>query len=64
MLKAAKVSVGRCMVSVEGRPCGKPAAYKQIFSGSRQFLFCEEHASEAIKKAANDAEEKAKSAKK
>ena len=58
MLKAAKVNAGRCMVTVEGKPCGKPAAYKQFFAGSRQFLFCEEHASEAIKKAASEAEAK------
>jgi len=60
MLQAVKVSAGRCEITVEGRPCGKPAAYKQILSGSRQFLFCEEHASKTIKRSADEAEKKAR----
>jgi len=60
MLQAVKVSAGRCEISVDGKPCGKPAAYKQILSGSRQFLFCEEHASKNIKRSAEEAEKKAK----
>jgi hypothetical protein len=57
-MNAVKVSAGRCEVTVDGKPCGKPAAYKQILAGSRQFLFCDEHASKAIKRAAEDAEKR------
>jgi hypothetical protein len=57
-MNAVKVSAGRCEVTVEGRPCGKPAAYKQILAGSRQFLFCDEHASKVIKRAAEEAEKR------
>ncbi|WP_165423672.1 hypothetical protein [Ktedonosporobacter rubrisoli] len=56
-MKAVKTHVGRC------NTCGKPATYKQILSGSRQFLFCDEHASETIKRKAAEAEEQAKASK-
>lgn len=51
-MQAVKTHVGRCMVPQEGKQCGKPAAYAQLLGAGRQFLFCEEHASNAIKKAA------------
>jgi hypothetical protein len=59
-MKAVRVSTGRCKIS--GRD--KPAAYKQILAAGgpngQKLLFCEEHASDAIKKAA-EREEKAQS---
>jgi hypothetical protein len=58
VMNAVKVSAGRCEISIDGKPCSKPAAYKQILSGSRQFLFCEEHASRNIKRAAEEAEKR------
>lgn len=57
-MNAVKVNAGRCEVAVEGKQCGKPAAYKQLLAGSRQFLFCEEHASRNIKRAADEAEKR------
>jgi hypothetical protein len=45
-MKAVKTHVGRCDT------CGEPAAYKQILSGGRQFLYCEQHAPLQIKKQA------------
>ena len=49
-MKAVKTHVGRCDT------CGEPAAYKQILSGGRQFLFCEQHVPLAVKKQADAAE--------
>ncbi|HEY4386339.1 MAG TPA: hypothetical protein VGN34_17920 [Ktedonobacteraceae bacterium] len=59
-MKAVRVSTGRCKIS----GCDKPAVYKQILAAGgpngQKLLFCEEHASDAIKKAA-EREEKAQS---
>jgi hypothetical protein len=49
-MKAVKTHVGRCDT------CGEPAAYKQILSGGRQFLFCEQHVPFNVKKQADAAE--------
>jgi hypothetical protein len=61
IVKAVKVSTGRCKIS----GCDKPAVYKQILAAGgpngQKLLFCEEHASEAVKKAA-EREEKAQNA--
>ena len=51
-MKAVYVSSGRCRIS----GCDKPARYKQILQAGgpngQKLLFCEEHASPAVKKAA------------
>jgi hypothetical protein len=44
------------MVSVEGKQCGKPAAYAQLLAAGRQFLFCEEHVPKTVERAAKLAE--------
>jgi hypothetical protein len=51
-MKAEISRVGRCMVTHEEKPCGKPAAYVQIWSASRVFRYCEEHVPPNVKKAA------------
>ena len=57
-MNAVKTHVGRC----ETRNCGKPAAYAQLLSANRRFLYCEEHVPALVKKEAEkrEAEEKAK----
>lgn len=45
-MKAVKTHVGRCDT------CGEPAAYAQLLSGGRKFLFCEQHAPLLVKKQA------------
>lgn len=49
-MKAVKTHVGRCDT------CGEPAAYAQLLSGGRKFLFCEHHAPLLVKKQAEAAE--------
>ena len=49
-MNAVKTHVGRCDT------CGKPAAYAQLLSASRRFLYCEEHVPALVKK---EAEKKA-----
>jgi hypothetical protein len=51
-MRAVKTHVGRCMVSIEGKQCGKPAAYAQLLAAGRQFLFCEEHVPKTVERAA------------
>ncbi len=51
-MKAEISHVGRCMVTHEGKPCNKPAAYVQIWSASRVFRYCEEHVPPQVKKTA------------
>ena len=49
-MKAVKTHVGRC------DSCGEPAAYAQLLSGGRKFLFCELHVPTLVKKQAETAE--------
>ncbi len=49
-MKAVKTHVGRC------DSCGEPAAYAQLLSGGRKFLFCELHVPMLVKKQAEAAE--------
>ena len=51
-MKAEVSHVGRCMVSHEGKPCNRPAAYVQIWSASRVFRYCDEHVPLRVKRAA------------
>jgi hypothetical protein len=51
-MKAEISRVGRCMVTQEGKPCNKPAAYVQIWSASRVFRYCEEHVPPQVKRMA------------
>ena len=55
-MNAVKTHVGRCDT------CGKPAAYAQLLSANRRFLYCEEHVPALVKKEAEkkEAEEKTK----
>lgn len=48
-MKAVKTHVGRCDT------CGEPAAYAQLLSGGRRFLFCTEHVPPLVKKQAEAA---------
>lgn len=48
-MKAVKTHVGRCDT------CGEPAAYAQLLSGGRRFLYCEQHAPLQLKKQAEAA---------
>jgi hypothetical protein len=45
-MMAVKTTVGRC------HTCGEPAAYAQLFSGSRRFNYCEQHVPPLVKKQA------------
>jgi len=49
-MKAVKTHVGRC------DSCGEPAAYAQLLSGGRKFLFCEQHVPLQVRKQAEAAE--------
>jgi hypothetical protein len=49
-MKAVKTHVGRCDT------CGEPAAYAQLLSGGRKFLFCEQHVPLLVRKQAEAAE--------
>ncbi|GHO44789.1 hypothetical protein [Ktedonospora formicarum] len=45
-MKAVRTHVGRCDT------CGEPAAFAQLLSGGRRFLYCEEHAPLLVKRQA------------
>lgn len=48
------------MLSVDGKPCGKPAAFAQKLAAGRQFVYCEEHAPALVKKTVEREEARAK----
>jgi len=48
MIKVYRTTVGRCDL------CREPAAYVRVLSANRRFLYCEKHATEQIKRQAEE----------